>query len=304
MKGWIFYHEGITKIKPEDYEIQRFLEEAKAQEIDLQLLNPSQIELIVPGGDPKNILIDGQPAPLPDFILPRMGSGTTYFDLAVIRHLEKLGVYSLNSSQSIDTVKDKLYTHQILAAHNIPVPKTILAKFPIDVEIVDQYLGFPVVLKPISGTQGHGIYLSEKKEKFNDIMQLISAAGGKPHIILQQYVMKSRGHDLRVLVVGGRVVGCFERRAAKGSFKANISSGGTAHPYKLTPEIEWLAVETCRILGLEISGVDLLFGDGHFKVCEANSSPAFQGAESCLPHLNMPKEIFNFIRIHFGIHKK
>lgn len=67
-----------------------------------------------------------------------MGAGTTYFALAVIRHLEKLGVFVLNSSQSIETAKDKLATLQILAANNILIPKTILAKFPLNIDIVER----------------------------------------------------------------------------------------------------------------------------------------------------------------------
>ncbi len=87
-------------------------------------------------------MVDDVSTALPDFLLPRMGSGTTYFALAVIRHLECLGVYTFNSSQSIDTVKDKLFTLQILAESNLPIPKTILVKIPFESKIVGQQLGF------------------------------------------------------------------------------------------------------------------------------------------------------------------
>ncbi|MFH1067209.1 MAG: RimK family alpha-L-glutamate ligase [bacterium] len=301
MRGWILFAEEATKLKPETYEIDRFVKEAKASKIDIEVIHPNQIDLIVPGDDPKSVLLDEKAVTLPDFILPRLGAGTTYFALAVIRHLEGLGVYSLNSSRSIETVKDKLFTQQILAANDLPVPKTMLVKFPIEADVVEKQLGFPVVIKPISGTQGHGVYLSEKKIKFNDIMQLVNSTSGDPNIILQQFIQNSYGRDLRVLVVGGRVVGCIERKASKEGFKANFSSGGTMSPFTLTPEIEWLATKTASILGLEVAGVDLLFDGSHFKVCEANSAPAFEGAEKCLKNLNMPKEIFDFIRVRLGV---
>ncbi len=47
---------------------------------------------------------------------------------------------------------------------------------------------------------------------------------------------------------------------------------------------------------LEIAGVDLLFDGDHYKVCEANSSPGFEGIESCC-EVNIPREIFHFVRI-------
>ena len=66
------------------------------------------------------------------------------------------------------------------------------------------------------------------------------------------------------------------------SFKANFSRGGMVEPFELTPEMEWLATETSRILNLDIAGIDLLFDGEHFKICEANSSPGFEGIEQLL----------------------
>jgi gamma-F420-2:alpha-L-glutamate ligase len=107
------------------------------------VFSPDQIDIIVFLEDRNSILVDEVPTPLPDFILPRMVSGTSYFALAVIRHLERLGVYSVNSSQSIENVKDKLYTLQILAEADLPISKTILVKFPVDPGIVSKHLKFP-----------------------------------------------------------------------------------------------------------------------------------------------------------------
>ena len=58
-----------------------------------------------------------------------------------------------------------------------------------------------------------------------------------------------------------------------------ITGGGTGSKYELTPEIEYLAIETARVLNLNIAGVDLLFAENGFVVCEANSNPGFSGFE-------------------------
>jgi len=133
-----------------------------------------------------------------------MGSNTTYFALAIIRQLEKLGVYCCKGSQSIETVKDKLQMHQLLAQSNFPTPKTMLVKFPIDVEIVKREIGFPLIIKNITGTEGAGIYLCETDESFNDLMELIYSHNKAANIILQEFISESRGKDLRVFVLGGR----------------------------------------------------------------------------------------------------
>jgi len=301
MKSWIIYKKSANEVKPESYEINRFKEAAAVESIDLRILKPEQFDLIVTRDDRKSVIVDGKSMELPDFILPRMGAGTTYFALAVIRHLEKLGVYSVNNAKAIDDVKDKLYTHQILAQNGLPVPKTMLAKYPVDSGLVEQQIGFPLIVKTLSGSQGSGIYLIEKKAQFVDLMDFIHASkGDATNIILQEFVKKSKGRDLRVFVIGGRAVACMERIAKQGDYKANFSRGGEIRNFKITRDIQWLATETSRILDLDVAGIDLLFDGRHFKICEANSSPGFEGIEKCC-EIDVPKEIFKFIRVRFNL---
>ncbi len=297
MRGWMIFKRMED---PEPYEIRRFREVAEERGIELRIISPEQFDLIVTRDDRKSILIDGAYEPLPQFLLPRMGAGTTYFALAVIRHLERLGVHTFNSSQSIEVVKDKLYTQQILAESDLPVPKTMLVKYPVNVELVDRQVGFPVVVKTISGSHGNGVFLCEKKANFKDLMELISATKPNVNIILQEFIARSCGRDIRVFVIGGRVVACMERMARDESFKANFSRGGEVRAYEINPEIEWLATESAEILNLDIAGIDLLFDGDHFKICEVNSSPEFQGIESCCG-VSIPDEIYNFIKVRLGI---
>ena len=303
MKAWLLYKDSAASLRPEAYEVRRFVETAAHDGIDLQVLRPEQFDLTVTREDTRSILIDGKPEPLPDVLVPRMGAGTTYFALAVIRHLERLGVYSLNSSQSIETVRDKLFTQQILAENNLPVPKTMLVKFPIDVALVEQQIGFPIVVKTLVGSQGSGVFLSESKSSFRDLMQLIESTSKSANIILQEFVAPTRGRDLRVLTLGGRVVACMQRKAADGDFKANFSNGGSVESFEVTPEIEWLATQTSQLLNLDMAGIDLLFAGDHFKVCEANSSPGFEGLESCCD-LNVANAVFHFLRVRRGVFRK
>ncbi|MEF2964304.1 RimK family alpha-L-glutamate ligase [Paenibacillus sp. M1] len=299
MIGWIIYKHLPQDVKPETYEIRRLVEEAERQEIEIRVLAPEQFELIVTRDDRKSVLVDGEVVQLPDFVLPRMGAGTNYFGLALIRHLERLGVRTFNSSQSIDTVKDKLYTQQILAEHNLPVPKTMLIRSKVDVNLVEKHLGFPVVVKTISGSQGSGVFLAETKSKFIDLLEMINAYKENATMILQEFVESSRGTDLRVLTIGGRAVAAMKRNSGSDSFKANYSRGGTVEPYEINPEMEWLALETSRLLNLDIAGIDLLFDGDHYKICEANSSPGFEGIESCCS-VNIAEEIYNFLRVRLN----
>ncbi len=299
MLGWILYKDSGDLLRPEAYEIHKLIKVAKQHNIELKVLRPEQIDIIVTREDRKSILVGNVPTPLPDFLLPRMGAGTTYFALAVIRHLERLGVYCVNSSQSIDTVKDKLYTLQILAESNLPIPKTILLKFPVKADIVEKHLKFPVVVKTLTGSQGSGVFLSMDRNSFDDLTQLIHATNKTANIILQEFIEQSKGRDLRVLTIGGRVISAMERIAKDGNFKANFSIGGEVKRFEVTPELEWVVLEISRILNLDIAGVDLLFDENGYKICEVNSSPGFEGMEKCCD-VNISDEIYKFIKIRLG----
>ncbi len=300
-EGWILYKQRESEITPDKYEMNRFLEVAEQREINLKILCPEQFDLLVNREDNKSIILDNHFTKLPQFLLPRQGASTPYFSLAVIRHLERLGVNTFNSSQSIEIVKDKLYTQQILAANNFPVPRTMLARYPLNIQLIEETIGFPIVVKTISGSQGSGVFLCENKGHLEDLMQLIDTAKTQANFIIQEFIKTSKGRDLRVFIVGSRVIACMERISSDGSFKANFSRGGKARAFPVNKEIEWLATESARVLNLDIAGIDLLFDGENFKVCEANSSPGFKGIESCCD-VSIPDAIFDFIKIRLGLY--
>jgi len=296
MLGWILYKHSDFLIKPETYEIQKLVEEGKKVDIEIIVLQPEQIEIILNRDDRKSIFVNDVQTPLPNFIIPRMGAGTTYFALALIRHLEKLGVYSFNSANSIDIVKDKLYQFQVLAESGMPIPKTMLAKFPLDLDVVGKHIGYPVVVKTLSGSQGSGVFLCETQQSLDELLQMVENTNPNVNLIFQEFIKSSYGRDLRVVTVGGRVVGAMLRTANDGNFKANYSRGGTTTKFEITTEIEWFVLEIARKLDLDIAGVDLLFDENGFKICEVNSSPGFEGLEKAC-NKNIANEIIQFVKL-------
>jgi len=87
---------------------------------------------------------------------------------------------------------------------------------------VEKQLGFPAVVKTILGSQGRGVFLCDTRSGFEDLMQLVSATESKANMIIQEFIKSSKGRDLRVFVIGGKVVACMERLAKEGDFKSNF----------------------------------------------------------------------------------
>lgn len=278
MNLWILQKRPAGLLEP--YELNRLREEARALDIHVEAVAPEEIDLIVSRGGRRAIRRCGTEVDLPDALLPRTGSATDYFSLAILRQMEHLGVEVINSSQAIEAVKDKLYSHQILAQNNLPIPRTMLVRFPVDVELVAEQIGFPCVVKLLVGSYGEGVVLSRDAGSFRDLMELIASLDRSQAVILQRYISSRAGQDLRVWVIGGRVLGAMLRSSTDGSFKANITRGGEGQSYPLNPEIEQLAVRCAAALNLEIAGVDLLFDDDHYCVCEVNSAAGFSGFEA------------------------
>lgn len=302
MKGWVLLNKLLPDQPQVTYSRERFMQVAERRGIDLTTITPERFEIIVSKGGRKSILVDDEVVDLPDFVIPRMGAAATYFTLAVMRQLEHLGVFALNTAQSIENVKDKLLTQQILGHSGLPIPKTILMKNDshLNIDLIKKQLGFPVIVKSVSGSKGTGVFLCETQNSLLDLTGLMKSTKNTANLIVQQFIKTSKGRDLRVLVVGGRAVACMERRGQKGQYKANFSQGGSVREYKINQEVELLALESSKILGLEFGGIDLLFDGDHYKICEANSSPGFEGLEKCCD-ISVPDVVFDFIEIRLGM---
>lgn len=293
MKIWVLAKKENFK----SYENTRFIKEIKKMKVQCELVSPEEFDILVSKKGEKSILRNGSPVVVPDCLIPRMGSGTTYFALAILRHLEKLNIFVLNNSQSIEIAKDKLATLQILASNNIPIPKTLLAKFPLNISYIEQEFSYPLIIKTVSGSQGKGVFLCENKTQLEDLLDLIEVSkDSKVNLIIQEFIYGSKGKDIRVVVVGGRAIGSMLRIAQEGKFKANFSAGGSVDSFPLDPALEWLAVESAKLINLDIAGVDLLFDGDTYKVCEVNSSPGFKGFEKAVD-INVPMEIYKYIQL-------
>ena len=295
MNGWIIHKKELG----ENHEVSRLVEEFDNKGIKVRVVNPKDVDIFVDRDDRKSIIVSGEPRKLPDFVLPRTGSGTTYFIKAIIRHLERLGVTLINGSESIDAVKDKLYSQQILGQSSLPVPKTMLVKHPINIELVEKNIKYPMIIKTLSGSYGSGVFMADNRKQFRQMMKIAELTRPSYNIIIQECIEDSLGKDLRVLVINGKVVGCMMRQSVDGDFRANITRGGEAIPYQIDDDIEWIGGECARLLNLDIAGVDLLFDDGKYVICEVNSAPGFQGMEK-YTKINVAEQMVDFIQKKVG----
>lgn len=257
----------------------RFEEEARGLGLATKWLSPDGFDLLVDAEKPR-VYYRSRPFAAPAAFVPRTGSDTTLFARAVMRQIESMpGVVAINTSDAVMAARDKLLAHQILAAAGVPFPKTVLARQPSDVaKMVRLVGGPPVVLKLMSGTHGKGVMLGKDLDEIQATLETVWALNET--LLIQEYVGRQQpGADIRVIVVGGRVLGAMKRIAKLGRFRANVHQGASVEEHPLTEELEWLALQAAEAMRLDVAGVDIVEDAAGFKVIEVNSAPGFEGFE-------------------------
>jgi ribosomal protein S6--L-glutamate ligase len=259
------------------YSTRRFRDTARARGHELSTVDPLECGLAIgPGG--LRLFFRDREVPSIDVAIPRIGASLPGQGVAVVNHLEAMGIPLVNGAAAIRRARDKLVALQILAARGIMVPRTVLARGP---DQVDQALevvgGPPVVLKLLQGTQGVGVILAETRAAV--VATLDTLWGLRQDVIVQEYVADSAGRDVRVLVVGGRIVAAMRRQAPAGEWRSNIHRGGSGTRVELDPTYAHAAVAAADAIGLDVAGVDLLEASDGPRVTEVNASPGFEGLE-------------------------
>jgi ribosomal protein S6--L-glutamate ligase len=213
-----------------------------------------------------------------DVIIPRIAQSYTKYGTAVVRQFEMQGSFTTASSIAINRSRDKLRSYQILARQDVGIPKTVFARETANLdEVVELVGGAPCIIKVARGTHGNGVVLAETRKAAKAVMQAFYVEG--VNFMVQEFVAESAGTDIRVLVVGGRVVASIERQSLDDDFRSNTHQGGTGKAVKLTPEEEKTAIKAAKAMGLPVCGVDMMRSKDGPKVLEVNSSASIKTPE-------------------------
>ncbi len=218
------------------------------------------------------------PVPPADLVIPRIGASITNYGLAVVRQFDMMGVPVLNTAIAIARSRDKLRALQLLTKKDIDVPATVCARTPDSIDLALSLIGgTPAIVKLQQGTQGIGTMIADTPQAVSSLLETLWAMG--QDIILQEYIVESKGRDLRAIVVGKRVVACMRRQARAGEFRSNLHRGGLGVRVRLDPRYAQAAVAAVKVMGLEVAGVDMLEAKSGPKILEINSSPGLEGIE-------------------------
>ncbi|NGX82925.1 RimK family alpha-L-glutamate ligase [Aequorivita sp. KMM 9714] len=273
------------------YSTKSLLHAASARNHNVEVLDPTFCNLEIENGKAV-VYYEGNIIDDLDAIIPRIGASNTFYGTSVVRHFEAMGVFTVVSSLGITNSRDKWTCFQVLAKHQIPMPRTIFASFYDFEEQLNTFKGKPIIIKLLEGTHGEGVILTESPQNALATIETLNAAGVK--FLLQEYIEEVKGSDVRAIVVDGVVVAAMKRKSKAGDFRSNLHRGGSSEIIELSTSEEKLAIKAAKAMGLGFCGVDILQSKNGPLVLEINSTPGLEGIENTSGK-NVSKSVIGYI---------
>ena len=171
---------------------------------------------------------------------------------------------------------DKALCSLALGAAGVPTPRTLLA-FSIESALeACEMLGYPAVLKPVTGSWGRLLAKVNGPQQAKALMEQKVTLGSYQHALfyVQEYQEKP-GRDIRVFVVGDRVLAASYRSADH--WITNTARGASSSKCPITPQIEEIVMYACNSVGARLAGVDLIETYDGYTVLEVNTGGEFHG---------------------------
>lgn len=268
---------AILSNGPGNYSTRRLKEEALLRGHEVHIIKYRECYATIEQSNPE-ITYHGKTLKDFDVIIPRIASSMTRYGTAIVRQFEMQGVFTTASSIAIVRSRDKLRSMQLLARAGVGIPKTVFSRgvTPDVDDLIESLGGTPIIIKLASGTHGNGVVLAETKKAAKSVLQAFYVMDDDgTNIMMQEFVEETAGTDIRVVVVGGKVVASMKRQSLDDDFRSNIHQGGEGTVVKLTDEERKTAQKAAKAMGLSICGVDMMRSKRGPLVLEVNSSPGF-----------------------------
>jgi len=199
--------------------------------------------------------------------------------LYALKTLNSWGIKTVNTAAVAEACGDKIATANALSAAGVAQPATAIAFTPESALEVIETMGYPVVMKPAVGSWGRLLAKINDRDAAEAILEHKSVLGSYQHSIFyfQEYIQKP-GRDIRVLMVGDRVLTAIYRKSPH--WITNTARGGEGEICPIDPELEALCIQASRAVGGGILAVDIIeHPDKGYLVNEINHTLEFHTAQ-------------------------
>jgi len=156
---------------------RRIVEAARARGHVVRVVDPLQVEMRL-GRDGPEIFHRGRDFPATDVVVPRIAPSISQYGLAVVNHLQLLGLPVLNGAPAIGLARNKMRVLQLLSASGVKVPRTVMASEPSGLrDMVRHVGGLPVLVKLLRGNEKTGVIVCETRQALESALEAILRLG-------------------------------------------------------------------------------------------------------------------------------
>lgn len=267
------------------FEEKVLYDKAKRKGLQVQIVDAKTITIHT---DAKRKTLD-----LGDVILQR--SISHFRGLYLTACLEFIGFLVVNKFKVGEICGNKLMTSLIFAKNKIPTPKTHFAFSGESATDLIKKTGFPLVLKPIIGSWGRGVFPLRDEEISNIIIEMREENDNPlARIYYLQEMIKRPPRDIRCIVIGDNVAAAIYRYSAENEWRTNVARGGKAEVAPITKELEDTALKAAKSVGGGVLGIDLMEDEKRgLLVHEINNTVEFHGASN-VSEVDIPGAILDY----------
>ncbi|NAY91570.1 RimK family alpha-L-glutamate ligase [Muricauda sp. JGD-17] len=284
---------AILSVSLNVHSTRRIVEEAEKAGHYVELIDHTRCSVKLGDGRPQIYLGDDNVTNEFDAIIPRIGAKVTRHGAAIVKQFEMNNVFSTARSLGITRARNKVRTLQIMARKGVPIPETVFSINPDNIEEQIKLLGGPpVIIKLQEGTHGQGVILAESKKSAKSIIDTFYKMDTS--ILLQRYIEEAKGEDIRIIVVGNKVVASMKRISDVDDFRSNVHRGADAEAVQPTAKEKHIALNATKYLGLGVAGVDLMRSKKGPVLIEVNASPGLKGIEAA-SNINVAEHIIKYV---------
>jgi ribosomal protein S6--L-glutamate ligase len=183
---------------------------------------------------------------------------------------DAMGKRTFPSYHTYKCVQDKIKQTALFEMLGISHPRTRVFYGKHQKNTITDHFTFPFVAKiPRGSAMGRGVYLIRQKEDLQHYLELTDVA------YIQAYLPVDR--DIRVVIIGDRVVHGYWRVAPKNDFRCNAAVGGSIRLDAIPQKALDLARQTAHACRWDDVGIDICQHEGNFYVLEANMKYGKEG---------------------------
>lgn len=280
----------ILTAEPKNWAPKQLEVKAKEAGFKVEVINPDKCYISLAGDD--YISHDGTKFDGADICIPRLSEDNLEYKVAILNHLEKMGVKVINTGKAMRYASNKVESQILLNNAGIKTPATAMFTSEAQLENAVKAIGskFPVIIKTIYGTHGIGVIRADSNASLVSIAQQLLKMNTQ--FILQEFI--DHEESGRILLLDGKPLACVMRTIPKGDFRSNAHQGAELKVHEPSEK----ELETCKkaakTLGITLAAVDYIVIDDEIILLEVNGSPGFEAMQKVVTDLDIGAAIINY----------